>query len=74
MLADDAVEPVRERARGQVELAGDLRGILCVVGVVGGRRVLVPVREGRVVVGKHQLEATVADPEHVADVASVLEG
>ena len=52
---------------------GDLGRVLLGVAVGDGGLVLVPVREQRVVLAEHQLEPLVEQPEHVADVAAVLQ-
>ncbi len=53
--------------------AGDGRGVLGVVAVRERGLVLVPVRVKRVVLGQHQAEPVVIQPEHIAHVAAVLE-
>ena len=62
----------RLRRRGRAPPATAAR-VLGVVAVRERRLVLVPVRVQRVVLGQHQAEPVVVQPEHVAHVAAVLE-
>ena len=73
LVAADGGEPRGERLGGRVKLPRYLRRVLIPVPVADRRLVLVPVREQRVVLGQHQPEAVVVQPEHVPDVAAVLE-
>src|SRR6266571_6960780 len=71
--AGHALEPGGDGGRRLVQRRGDLGGVLLGVAVGDGGLVLVPVREQRVVLAEHQLEPLVVQPEHVADVAGVLQ-
>jgi len=73
LVAADGGEPAGQRVRGGAELPRDLRRVLLAVPFGDRGLVLVPVRVERVVLGQHQPEAVVVEPEHVPNVAAVLE-
>jgi probable F420-dependent oxidoreductase len=73
LVAADGREPAGQGVRGGAKLPRDLRRVLLAVPVGDRGLVLVPVRVDRVVLGQHQPEAVVVQPEHVPDVAAVLE-
>ena len=60
-------------ARPRRARAATVGRVLLVVALLDGGRVLVPVRVERVVLVEHELQPLVVEPEHVADVAGVLE-
>src|SRR6266498_5645983 len=66
-------EAVGETDRGIEQLGGNRRGVLLVVMIGNCGGILVPVGEGGVVGIEHEVETLVEEPEHVADVAGVLE-
>ncbi len=73
LVVADGGEPAGQLVRGRTELPRDLRRVLLAVPVGDRGLVLVPVRVERVVLGQHQPEAVVIQPEHVPDVAAVFE-
>ena len=66
-------EPVRDGPGRRAELVRDHERVLFPVAFRDGRLVLIPVREQRVVLGEHQLEPEVVEPQHVPDVAAILQ-
>ena len=73
VVRDGRVDVAHGVRRGH-QRGPDDRGHLLVVAPLDGGRVLVPVRELRLVLGHHRREPLVEDLVHVVDVAGVLQG
>ena len=73
LVAVDRGERPGDGVGGDRQFAGDDQRVLLAVALGDGGHVLVPVGELRIVLGEHQGEPLFEQPEHVTDVAAVLE-
>ncbi len=69
----DGGEPAREHRGGLRQARRHRSRVLLAVPVRDRGLVLIPVREQRIVLGQHQPEPVVIQPEHVPDMAGVLQ-
>src|SRR5215469_2637348 len=55
------------------QLTSHHNGVLLAIAVLYCRSVLIPVRELRPVLGKHQSEPLLIQPQHITDMAAILQ-